>query len=286
MKLKASAGLRAGFTLVELIVVIGVIGLLVAIILPTLGRVREQGNSVRCAANLRSIMGGVTAYASATRGTIVPVATTTGGWWPNILADNGFLDAPQLTAAQVAAGAPPLAEGPFYCPNGIQEQVPTDIGVDLNGNSGVPANRTDTRGAMAYRAASTKSKKSIDTWYGINGSEGHSSDSGPPCRRITSATGTGDAYMRLSYVTRPGQTVMFFDGIVYHHQTVNANRVNARHMNRTQTNLAFFDGHVEAWKTADLPGGKGAAKTSDFSLSNLNAKYSAPGQPLWRLDQN
>ena len=42
-----------GFTLIELLVVIAVIALLMAILLPVLGRVRRQGKAVVCQANLR-----------------------------------------------------------------------------------------------------------------------------------------------------------------------------------------------------------------------------------------
>src|SRR5688572_11353175 len=53
-----------GFTLVELLVVIGIIALLVAILLPALGRAREQANRTKCMANHRQLVTVLTMYAN------------------------------------------------------------------------------------------------------------------------------------------------------------------------------------------------------------------------------
>jgi prepilin-type N-terminal cleavage/methylation domain-containing protein/prepilin-type processing-associated H-X9-DG protein len=75
---------RQGFTLVELLVVIGIIALLISILVPVLGRARDQANRTRCASNLRQLMLGGTMYSKENKG----------GWYiTNLDRNNDSLEA-------------------------------------------------------------------------------------------------------------------------------------------------------------------------------------------------
>ncbi len=61
---------KSAFTLVELLVVIGIIALLISILLPALGRAREAANAIKCSSNLRAIGQGVAIYIANYKGAI------------------------------------------------------------------------------------------------------------------------------------------------------------------------------------------------------------------------
>jgi prepilin-type N-terminal cleavage/methylation domain-containing protein/prepilin-type processing-associated H-X9-DG protein len=63
---------RSAFTLVELLVVIGIIAVLVGLLLPALNRARESANTIKCSSNLRTIGQGFAQYIAQFRGILPP----------------------------------------------------------------------------------------------------------------------------------------------------------------------------------------------------------------------
>jgi len=81
---------RAGFTLVELLVVIGIIALLIAVLLPALNKARQAANQVDCQARLNQMGAALQIYLVQTKGVLPygyvprPASVLTGEpgtWW-------------------------------------------------------------------------------------------------------------------------------------------------------------------------------------------------------------
>jgi prepilin-type N-terminal cleavage/methylation domain-containing protein/prepilin-type processing-associated H-X9-DG protein len=67
--MKAYRRNRQAFTLVELLVVIGIIAVLIGVLLPVLSRVQGRGRDLKCQANLRQLLIALRGYAEENRGT-------------------------------------------------------------------------------------------------------------------------------------------------------------------------------------------------------------------------
>jgi prepilin-type N-terminal cleavage/methylation domain-containing protein len=115
--MKRNKGVFArAFTLTELLVVVGIIGLLLAILLPVFLRAREQGRRTTCVSNLRQIGAALTAYTQDYEGFFPPMYSASSAVW------TGTKD----WAALLAPYAPDKRL--FRCPTANVPRTAEDIG--------------------------------------------------------------------------------------------------------------------------------------------------------------
>src|SRR5438046_15936 len=95
---------QRAFTLVELLVVIGIIALLVGILLPALNKARRAAATVQCSSNMRQISLAMLMYINNNKGQMPPASVPViagiydrGWWWPNELVRGKYI----TTAASV-----------------------------------------------------------------------------------------------------------------------------------------------------------------------------------------
>jgi prepilin-type N-terminal cleavage/methylation domain-containing protein/prepilin-type processing-associated H-X9-DG protein len=80
---------RRAFTLIELLVVVAIIGLLISIMLPSLGRARATARAVKCGAQINSVGKAVAGYLTENSGFYPPSY-----WYPNADGSYDFMNQP------------------------------------------------------------------------------------------------------------------------------------------------------------------------------------------------
>lgn len=111
---------KRGFTLIELLCVVAVIGVLSALVLASLGRVRESANRARCGSNLHQLALAMLLHANDHKGVFPSVVGNTtaagsGRTWARTLIDEGLVPKSDVFACPVDAAS--IEKAPAQKPN-------------------------------------------------------------------------------------------------------------------------------------------------------------------------
>lgn len=107
-----------GFTLVELLVVLGIIALLIGILFPVLRSVRRSGRNIQCANNMRQLSIALIAYANEFKGSFPANSGALQQYWFQSSVLGRYISTPD----RVGDGNG-LAGGVLVCPNDLSDAI-------------------------------------------------------------------------------------------------------------------------------------------------------------------